>query len=489
MALYRPEVVRMKRQFRRTTILSATCAFILLGIGLSRLHSFPGPEWLLVFGLLTLLLARRRTLALLLIVICFGLLIGWWRGSAQYKDLQTLRAYAEQKVTVEVTANEDAVYGAKGQLTFAGGNVMLLSPDERPLIGTFKIGGFGEPMVYRGDRVVVEGKIFPTRGSKQATMLFAELTKLDGAASQSWLEKSRHKFVAGMYNALPEPLGSFALGLLVGQRSTMPEATALALSIVGLTHIVAVSGYNLTILVRAVSRVKFLGSKFQKLILSYLLIGLFIMVTGFSASIVRAGLVALLGLWAWYYGRSLKPVLLILLVAAMTGLVNPLYVWSDIGWYLSFLAFFGVLVLAPLMAGRLFKKREPKTITMMLIETIAAQIMTMPLIMMIFGQVSGVSVLANLLVVPLVPLAMLFGAIAAAIGAVAPAIVGFAAWPAKLILTYMLGIADWLSTWPGASVSASISMIELLALYAVLIFGAIVLYRKVPKVRHYNFFK
>src|SRR5205807_2186671 len=104
-----------------------------------------------------------------------------------------------------------------------------------------------------------------------------------------------------------------------------------------------VSGYNLTIIIRGLNRLK-LGSKYQRLILSLAFIAFFVLVTGFSASIVRAAIVSTLSLWAWFYGRKIRAVLLIAFTAALTGLINPFYIWGDLGWYLSFLAFFGVLI-------------------------------------------------------------------------------------------------------------------------------------------------
>ncbi len=477
----------MSRTFNRTTHLIMFFAAILAGIGLSRLYDFPGVQWIILFSILVLVLAKRRTVVLLVAVICLGLCIGWWRGHSQLQKLNELLSYEGQKITIQVTASEDATYDDRGQLLFAAGTADMIEPEQQPLIGNFRISGFGEPMVYRGDRVEVFGRLYETRGSKQAGMSFAQLRVVEGSP-KSLLESARQKFIAGTYNALPEPLGSFVLGLLVGQRSTLPEATATALSIVGLTHIIAVSGYNLTILVRAVSRVRFLGSKFQRLIFSYTLISIFILVTGFSASIVRAGLVAGIGLLAWYYGRNLRPLLLILMVAAVTGLFKPLYVWSDIGWYLSFLAFFGVLILAPLIVARLFKKKEPKTMVMVLIETISAQIMAMPLIMLIFGEVSTVSVLANLLVVPFVPFAMLFGLIAGTAGALLPTVAGLFALPAKLILTYMLDIADWLASWPNALAQLNISVSQMLMMYGLIAVFVLVLHKKAAKPKRYNFF-
>lgn len=374
---------------------------------------------------------------------------------------------AGQRATVQVSAKSNSVYGSGSQMEFTAGDADLLSPYRQSLAGSFKVSGFGVNMVYRGDRLEVTGKLYPSRGSNQARISYAKLSKL--ATDSNWLNGFTRKFAAGMYNSLPEPQASFGLGLLIGQRSNLPEYTLTALSVVGLTHIIAVSGYNLTILVRGVSRVKkVFGSKFQRLVLSLTLIATFVLITGFSASIVRAALIAGLGLWAWYYGRQLRAVLALALVAAVTGLANPFYVWGDIGWYLSFLAFFGVLIMAPLLIRWLFRKREPRGLTLILFETLAAYIMTLPLIMFIFGKISAVALLANLLVIPFVPFAMLFSAVAGIAGMISPIFSGWLAIPARLLLTYMLDISYLLSDLPFALVLTRLTTVQMIVLYGII---------------------
>jgi competence protein ComEC len=265
---------------------------------------------------------------------------------------------------------------------------------------------------------------------------------------------------------------------LIGQRSTLPQQITDALTAVGLVHIVAVSGYNLTIIIRGVGRLK-LGSKYQKLIVSLALIVGFVLVTGFSASIVRAALVSGLSLWAWYYGRHVKPLVLISFAAAITGLWNPFYVWGDLSWYLSFLAFFGVLVIAPVIAARFFKK-SPKLLTMVLLETLSAELMTLPLVLMTFGQLSIIALVANVLVVPWVPLAMLLSAVAGLAGMLIPQFAGWLAFPARLLLTYMLDIVHLLSSLPSVLVHRSISTVYMVALYALVLALTLILYHRLP---------
>lgn len=462
----------MKR-FRRTTLITLGCLAALVGIGLSGRAVLNYHDWFIVF-LPLLLLLKKKNLTSLLLVVLVGLGLGLWRGSIYMQKQDELKALSGQMVTIQATATSDAVYGQKYQLEFTANNMRLLSPGHKNLAGSFRLSGFGTNMVYRGDEVRVSGKIYPTRGSHQARISYGQISRV--SAGNSWFGNLSRKFSTGMQNALPEPLASFGMGLLVGQRVNMPPDITAQLTAVGLVHIVAVSGYNLTILIRSVQRVK-MRSKYQQLVLSLALIGLFIMITGFSASIVRAALVSTLALWAWFYGRTIKPAVLISFAAALTGLINPFYVWGDLSWYLSFLAFFGVMIIAPTIQARVFR-RPPKLLTIVLIETLSAELMTLPLIMMSFGQLSLIGLLANLLIVPLVPLAMLLCAIAAVAGMLAPPVAGWFAWPANLLLTYILDVVHLLASIPSILVQAVISPGYMLGLYAVLLFTAGIIYKR-----------
>ena len=99
---------------------------------------------------------------------------------------------------------------------------------------------------------------------------------------------------------------------------------------------------------------------------------------------------AFLSLLAWYYGRSFHPVILLFFVAALSLLINPSYGWNDLGWALSFLSFAGVMILAPLLQAYFFGDKKPGTVRQILGETFSAQLVTAPLLIMTFGQISVV---------------------------------------------------------------------------------------------------
>ncbi len=461
------------RRLRRTTIITAGCLASLAGLGLARVFQLSITDsWLVLLP--CLLLLKKKNLTSLIIVVLLGLVIGLGQGSVYMHNLLELAALSGKTITISAVAKTDAVYSSSQQLEFTASGTKLIGSG-MPLSGSFKISGFGPTMVYRGDKFEATGKLYLTRGSNQAGMSYSRITAI--GQDTSLINKLTRKFSAGMQTALPEPMASFGLGLLIGQRSTLPQDILAGLTLVGLVHIVAVSGYNLTILVRAASRLR-LGSKYQKLMLSLGLILAFVLITGFSASIVRAAIVSILSLWAWYYGRKIRPILLLSFTAALTGLINPFYVWSDIGWYLSFLAFFGILIISPLIVGRFFV-HTPKLVGLVLIESLCAQLMTLPLIMATFGQLSVVALIANLLIVPLVPLAMLLSSVAMAAGAWLPTIAGWLPYPAKELLLYMLDTVHILASLPFANRRLGISWLGMVLLYGFIGLMALGLRRRV----------
>ncbi|HSX42709.1 MAG TPA: ComEC/Rec2 family competence protein [Candidatus Saccharimonadales bacterium] len=434
------------RRVNRTTILMVGCGAFLAGLVAAR--RIDGLSGWVVLGAAGVAVAalRRRTGFTMLLVLIAGLGLGIWRGDAYLQRMQPYRALAHRKVTFQATANIDAVYGKNSQLSLTVRDVQFESPERIRVPGMIKVSGFGEMMVYHGDRLEVSGSLYPTRGAAQASVGFAELHRLSSGTSP--IDTLRRKFAAGLQSVLPEPLASFGMGLLVGQRNTLPADLTQTLLMVGLTHIIAVSGYNLTILLQASRRLLGERSKRLSVAAALALIFGFLLIAGDSASIVRAAVISIMGLMAWYYGRSVRPVLLILLAAAGTAYANPVYLWADISWYLSFLAFFGIMVLGPVITRKFYGEKEPPLLVGIALESICAEIMTLPVILYIFGQMSLVSLLANVLVVALIPLAMLLSFVAGLAGMLIGNVAGWFAWPANILLTYMLDVVRLLSRIP-----------------------------------------
>ena len=429
---------------QRTTLIGLFCASLLAGLALAERHHFNYPI-AAVCSLLAIGLRRRGVLLVLALVMC-GISLGGLRGTMVQQKLVLYQVLQKQQITIVGRAVDDAVYGKQTQLTFdmQKAAVPMLKID---LPGKIGVSGFGVNSINRNDIVYATGKLALGHGGHQAWMSFATLSVTH--VSPSIINRIRQRFNAGLQSALPEPAASFGLGLLVGQRSTIPADVSNNLLKVGLVHIVAVSGYNLTILLQASRKLLGKRSLYQATALSFVLIAIFLLFTGNSPSIVRAAVVSVLSIGASFYGRSFKPAVLLLLAAAITALANPLQIWGDVSWYLSFLAFTGVLLVGPLLHERFVPGWLQKSVIVaVMLESISAEMLTLPYVLYIFGQMSFISLLAIELVVALVPLGMLLTMVAGLAGMLLPFIAGWFAWPANVLLTFMLDTANVLAHVP-----------------------------------------
>ena len=457
----------------RTTLIALYCGGLLAGLGLVAAGVLLyGIVWG-VLGLVLLMCSlRRRVVVAVPAVVVAGLVCGLLRGTDMQTQLSFFKGHEGKKVILRGVVIDDAGYGDKGQRDMRLQNVQL---EGRNPPGVVRVTSHTLHQPRRGDVVEVTGKLREGFGSYQAAIYFGQLQVV--AVAKNPIDEFRHIFAAGIYSNMPDLQASLGLGVLMGVKTQLPEDLDGQLKVLALTHIVVASGYNLTVLIRMARRLFEKRSKFQTVVAGGGLMATFVVVTGFSASMTRAALVTGLSLLAWYYGRRIHPVVILLVAAAITAGINPMYVWGDLGWYLSFLAFAGVLLVAPLITRLLYGNREPKTIGQIVIETFSAQLTTLPLTLAIFGNLTILGLLANVMVVPLIPLAMLLTLVAgmgAGLGAAAP----FIALPAIWLLTYITQLISLLAAVPWAAVQVKITAISMVGLYAAMVLAGILVWRK-----------
>lgn len=470
--------IKIRRRVPTSLIIMVGLGGLLFGLWQARTGTVANPTLMWIFlASLPLIILKRPWCLIIVVAACFY--IGLYRGQQTYRGLLGYQEVANQKVEVSGIVANDPAYTDTGQQEF---NISHVRIGDKNLPGKLRIRGFGGALnIKRGDRIQATGKLREGFGSYQGSISYAELAVLE--RESSWLERLRLRFFASVYSAIPEPQASLGLGFLAGTRSLLPDSMTDTLRIVGLTHIVAVSGYNLTILVRFARRVGASFSKRLAAIMAVLLVVGFLAIAGDSPSITRAAVVTAFSLAAWYCGRKVSPVMLLLLSSAITAMVNPLYLWGDLGWWLSFLAFFGILIVAPILKARLFAKKKLNTLGEILLETTSAQLMTVPLIMVVFGELSLISIVANAIVLPLVPLTMLATFATGLIGMFSPLAANLLAWPARLSLSFITEIVDLLARPSWAFVEKSLSSVAAGIVYITVIIIILFLYvRKKPKV-------
>jgi competence protein ComEC len=439
---------------------------VLVGVALAAIHKGDSSTALIVVSAACLVISCiRPTRYMLLFALASGIIFGLWRGSVELKGLEAYTPFYNKQVNVHGLVAEDTSYGSKGDQRIRLRNVQI---GNQQLPGVIWVSSNETATIKRGDVLDLAGRLTPGFGNAPATMYQAKVGSIGRPYPGDVARRFRDWFADSIRRAIPEPAGSLSVGYLVGQKTALSETLINQLKIVGLTHVVVASGYNLTILVGVTRRLFARFSKYLAALTAVSLILGFILITGFSPSMTRAGLVSLLGLATWYYGRSMHPVILLLFSAAVTAVWRPAYVWGDIGWYLSFVAFTGVIVLAPLLKRYFFGAKKLGVLQQTLIDTTAAQLLTMPIILHAFGQYATYALLANILVLPLVPLAMLLTFFAGIGGLVLPAFAELFGWPARALLLTNLAAIGWVAKLPGASGEVNFGMWAVCISYTVL---------------------
>lgn len=437
--------------------------------------AFASILWPLSGLIICLVVMARRYLYLLPFIFLAGIMIGLWRGSARLEAISPIRPLIGQVVEVSGRVSDDVDKDIRGGLSLRLADFEISQQEIEGKLWVAMADSNVE--IKRGDIVMVRSVLSTGFGGFSASMYDAELTRWQRPQPGDLALTIRDQFAGAVRQVIDEPQASLGVGYLVGQRRALPEELALSLQIVGLTHVVVASGYNLMILVRLARRLLEKVSKYLATLTASLMVIVFLAVAGASPSMSRAGLVAGLSLAAWYYGRRFHPLVLLPLAAAVTALIDPSYAWGDLGWQLSFAAFAGVMVLGPLIENYFFGDRPASSIRQVFIETMSAFIMTAPILAAAFGQLSNVAIIANVLVLPLVPAAMVLTFLAG-LGAVAvPFAASILAWPASVLLTYMTEVARGLAALPWAMREVSFGSVMVLASYLIIVATAIYLWR------------
>lgn len=466
------------KRFHASVLLSWLALGLLTGVYFGQYFSVVLPLVAIAAVMLCVVVSlRSRRWYACCIVILSGCFIGITRGSDFSRQLHSIDWYVGHTVVLSGVITQDPIL-KNGSSTW---QVQLdsLQVGSTNYVGEAYATVLTDETLKRGDNLTISGRALQGFGSFSLSFFRAEVIEIS-RQNDPFLEL-RDKFGESVKKVMPEPEASLGLGFLLGQKSSLPDDLTEQLKVVGLTHIVVASGYNLTILVRFARRLLARKSRYLALMGSLLLVAGFVMVSGFSPSMNRAAVVTVLTLIAWYYGRKFHPIKLILYVASLSAFLYPVYIWGDLGWLLSFAAFTGVLVVAPLLT-RLFYARDrgPGVLTQLIIETLSAEIMTLPILVAAFGYVPLFALVSNVLVAPAVPFAMALTFFAGLIGIFAPWAV-IIAQSASIVVAYIVAVVEFFAGLPGARADISISPIWVAAWYVIIASAcaAIWRYRKV----------
>ena len=469
-----------RRSLHPVVLVGGLCAGVLIGAVAARF--WPGVWlssgwWLPAVAVLAIAVICTKRRWAFVVVLLLGGMLGYVRGNMQMQGILQAQTFIGSEVVLRGKVEEDPGVSSSGAIALRIGSAEI---QQRPAAGTYWITlpGQHEGQMRRGDTVEVRGELRAGFGAFAASMFRAQLRSVQKEQRANVFVDIRDWFSAGIRTHLPETEAALGAGYVLGEKRALPSDFDDALRIAGLTHVVVASGYNLTILVRFARRIFVKVSRYAAAMTGGVMVVIFAGITGMSPSMTRAGFVAGVSLAAWYYGRKLHPLTILLLSAAVSVMIQPSYAWGDVGWLLSFTAFAGVMFLAPLLQAYFFGDKQPGVLRQIMGETLSAQILTAPIIIVMFGSFSSVALLANVLVLPLVPLAMLLVFFTGLASLWLPLLAPFIALPTEWLLAYMVGVVHVLSSVSWALHEVEWGVPEALACYLALFLAIVWLARR-----------
>lgn len=465
------------------------CLSFIIGIGLSSFLIIP------------------VNIAGIILIIGISLIIVWWRGSPKLVVLgfcAILAALGAYRYSVSLGQNFGAgvnnisFYNNYSESVLVSG-IISGEPDERSsnikyevksqrvningvekkVDGKFLVTINKYPSYHYGDLAEFSGNLktpkdfsdfsykdYLARYDIYSTMDYPQsrlLKERQGNLVYTWILAAKKSFQENISEILPEPHASFLSGLLLGTKKQIPAGLLEDFNKTGTTHIVAVSGYNITIIAfLIVGFLTFLGiHRYWAFWFSVAGIMLFTALTGASASVARAAIMGILVLVANRLGRLSRATNALVFSGAIMLLINPKLLRFDIGFELSFLATIGLIFFSGIIENRIdvittkvnTQIQGIKLIKDSLATTLAAQIFALPVIAYNFGQISIISPLANVLILPVIPLTMLVGFIGGALGFIwlLPAkLIGYLVW---ILLSYEIKVVEILGLIPLSSIT------------------------------------
>lgn len=449
----------MIRRITPSVVLAAVLVGVIAGVALA---SYVSATWLLVGGLTVMIGGVAAYVRRLLITLLF--VIGVGLGVMRYDAVQPAGAsvahHLAYDAVVEGTIVRTDISSNSQHIVVNNLIVNQSAVDDRALVyiprfPTARAGDritfhcdFTTPEPFDGfayDRYLATKRIYATCSLRDAPLLVA--SNYDTGLPIR-LERFRRFLITRIEHTFGEPQASLLAGLLLGAKEFSDEWTE-RFVVTGTSHIVAASGSNVA-LVSSTAFFVLISLGFWKRRASFFLIAgiaAYAVLAGGEAAIVRASVMGILVVISQHNGRRASPHNLILLAVASMLMVEPRLLRDDVGFQLSVASTLGLIAWTTRVTQRLQFVPTTFGVRESLASTIAATMATLPIVIVSFGSVSIVAPIVNLLVLPAIPLAMLFGAVAT---------VCASAWlsgPAWALMTYQMTIIRAFADLPFASIA------------------------------------
>lgn len=276
----------------------------------------------------------------------------------------------------------------------------------------------------------------------------------NGNFIKEMLFSAKKKFLNILNVSIPAPESLLLGGLILGERSSFGEEMRQEFIDTGTIHIVALSGYNVTIVAEWIMKLFSFLPKTAGFSAGILGIFLFVIMAGGQSTAVRAGIMAVLALIARATNREYDVARGLTLAALIMVIINPHVLAFDVSFQLSFIATVAVIFIAP-RYEKYFNWIKLNWLRDIICTTFSAYIFVLPFLLYKTGNLSLVALPANILVLPLIPITMIFGFLTGFTGFISMYLSAPFAQAAYLLLHYELWVIDSLAKVPFASFGIS----------------------------------
>lgn len=460
---------------RRNSLIRATLLGCLVGIATAlNLYSSRYTVLFLLFVSLSILFhiyVSSKTKNSFLVFVCLffmlGMSLGIVRVSVKDSVSQDLKTYEGKTVSlVGVIVDEPDRRDDKVRVIVRVEEIDSQKVRDTPRVlvtaPVFPVLKYGDQVRFIGNLSLP--KNFEGAGGREFD--YVSYLSKDGIAYQMFMPKSelistdkgshflallfgiKNKFIESISALITEPESSLLGGLLVGAKSSLGTELKDAFTRVGLIHIVVLSGANLTIIASFIMRLFGFLPRMSRAVFGSIAVILFALATGAGATVVRATIMTLIALLGTTLHRGYSAVNALLLAGFLMVMQNPDILVFDISFQLSFLATLALIFVHPIVEKKLTRIPEKFGLREIISITIATQIFVTPFVLYMMGSVSVIALITNILVVPLVPLTMLFGFVTGVFGFVSYTLALPFAFISSVLLSYIISVVTLFAKLP-----------------------------------------
>lgn len=484
-------------------------SFIKMGFSFFLLMSVLAFNLFLLTRLLKISAEKKSEIILIaLFVFSFGLGILRYEIKDLARKNDNLGSLIGEKVVLKgIISDEPSIKDQSVELTVSASVISSVSgidlkTTEKILVTT---GLF--PEFKYGDLILVEGKLekpknfqteigndFDYVGFLAKDDIFYQIkfanprviSSGNGSFLKTKLFALKNAFIIKINLLIKEPESALLNGLLLGVKNSLGSELQTEFRQAGVSHIVVLSGYNITIIAVGIMAIlSFLPRTFS---LSFGAVGilLFSIMTGGTATVMRASLMALLVILAKATNRKYDIMRALLLTLFFMLVQNPKILVFDISFQLSFLSTFALIFISPLIEKRLTFITEKYKLRELVVATIATQIFVLPFIFYKMGMVSVFGLLANVLILPLIPTIMLLGLLTGIFSFIFIPLAVPVAFFCSLLLSFSLKVIHIVSHLPFSSINAPDFPLILVILVYIIYFIVIWRSQNFSKIKDYD---